>query len=126
MSRQSRCTGGGEARCACAALRLDEARARTLAHFERWYAAKGWTVRTRLPGKGLPPRLAGHLPDLYASDGEHELALDVAGPAEEAHAEALRGWAAVAPERRAYAVEAVHGSDKKLKTRLPGLLRSGG
>ncbi len=94
-------------------LSLDRVQARTIEHLARWFQTKGWVVRTRLPGWGLPPRVDGHLPDLYASDGEREVAIDVSRPAlvdRAAHRVCMRNWQRAAPDRRRYAVEPVHES----------------
>jgi hypothetical protein len=118
MTRQTRSHAATDpgTRCACQPLQLEDVRAHTVWHVARWYAAKGWIVRTRLPGWGRPPAVDGHVPDLYASNGEQEVAVDVVRPggepdaAELAHRAAFRRWQTVAPEHRRYSLESAHNS----------------
>jgi hypothetical protein len=113
-SRQSRDESGpasADQDCVADPVELDPRRQRALFYLARWYKAKGWAVQARLPGWGRPPIIAGHLPDLYASDGEREVVIDLdrrpARPHERLHRAGLRVWQADQPDARSYAVQAI-------------------
>jgi hypothetical protein len=114
VTRQSRSGPDLLSACACVSLEVDDTCARTIWHLARWYLAKGWIVRTRLPGWGLPPRVDGHVPALYASDGSSEVAIDVvvvggAGPAAD-HRRVFHTWQTRSPASRGYSIEPAHKS----------------